>query len=1034
MTFTHLHVRSNYSLLYGANHVDELVAAAGAMGYRSLALTDINNLYGVHAFVAACRREGVKPVIGAEVQGNGERAVVLVKDREGFSNLSTLLTRHLKQRARPLKQRANHPAPKRRENNAGAKCNAYGATSPLASLLQKYGRGTVVLSDSPALLKACAGRVPELYGMLTGLSNAIPNLAGTLGLPLAASGEVAFVTPADRAIHRILRTIARRTVLGTIADNELANLRACLAPPEQMEQRFALWPEALENTAVINRSCRFSSIYNGLVFPRSVPVGGESPADTLIRQARYGVRRRYGGCPPQVEARLEYELDIIIKKGFASYFLVVADIAALATRTCGRGSAAASLVAYSLGITNVDPVRHNLYFERFLNPEREDPPDIDVDFAWDERDAIVERVREKYGDEHCAFVCNHVGFKRRSAFREVARCFGMPETEITRVSRYISRLRHLQGHGTPDARVALPEALDDPWPEIMRIARRITGFPRCLSVHVGGVVITPRPTSCYVPVETAPKGVPIITWEKDGTEESGLVKIDLLCNRSLGVVRDTLANVEQNGVVIDPGSWNPIDDKKTQALLARGDTIGVFYVESPAMRQLQKKTRRGDFEHLVIHSSIIRPAANRYINEYVERLGGKHYEPLHPALGELLSETYGVMCYQEDVSKAAVALAGFSPGEADGLRKILSKKDKRSTVADYRERFSRRARQRGIAEETIAKIWNMMESFSGYSFCKPHSASYAQVSFQSAYLKAHHPAEFMAAVLSNGGGYYSSAAYISEARRLGITVVPPDVNRSQYRYVARNGVIQVGFMAVSGFRDEIAREIEIERARNGHFTTLDDFLRRISVSMAEIESLVDAGALDSLPGAGSRPAQLWSAVIHKRNKNTVDTQGTLFATKTAVPELPSFDGPDELGRLLREYRSLGFLCDRHPLFLVKGSPEARDFIKGHCPIMARKLHYYNGQEVTVVGWPVTRKTIYTARGEVMEFVSFEDESDIYETVLFPSPYRRFSHLVSCHGDEPSAVLVSGRVERDHGAVYLNVNRLDRIPHSSLLLG
>src|SRR5437867_4794217 len=348
-----------------------------------------------------------------------------------------------------------------------------------------------------------------------------------------------------------------------------------------------------------------------------------------------------------------------------------------------------------------------------------------------------------------------------------------------------------------------------PWPEILEAAARLDGFPRHLSVHCGGVVIAPDGVERHVPVERAAKGVRVIQWEKDQAEEAGLVKIDLLGNRSLSVIRDACAAVRAAGGPDLPyGAFDPIDDPRTQELMRDGDTMGVFYVESPAMRQLQQKTRRGDFEHLVIHSSMIRPAANDYIREYVRRLRGGSHTSLHPILDEVLVETHGIMCYQEDVAKVAMRMAGFSTVEADGLRKVLSRKWPGKRLEDYRRQFFEGARSRGVGAEVARRVWDMILSFSGYSFCKPHSASYALVSFQSCFLKAHYPAEFIAAVISNQGGYYSTFAYVSEARRMGLRVLLPDVNESEKEYagVTRapqapggRGGVRVGLRRVRGF-------------------------------------------------------------------------------------------------------------------------------------------------------------------------------------------------------------------------------------------
>ena len=351
-----------------------------------------------------------------------------------------------------------------------------------------------------------------------------------------------------------------------------------------------------------------------------------------------------------------------------------------------------------------------------------------------------------------------------------------------------------------------------------------------------------------MPVERSAKGINIIQWEKDQSETAGLIKIDLLGNRSLAVIRDALAAIRRNtGKAIDYALLNPVDDPATLDLLSRGDTMGVFYVESPAMRQLQQRTGRGDFDHLVIHSSIIRPAANRFIQEYIRRLHGAPYQPLHPRLKELLAETYGILVYQEDVVRVAMALAGFTWGEADGLRKVISKKSPEQ-LADYRQRFVDGCRRRGIADEVVKAVWEMFLSFSGYSFCKPHSASYALVSFKSAYLKAHYPAEFMAAVISNGGGYYSTLAYISEARRMGITVLGPDLNASDWNYRGAGKTIRMGLQQLQNMRKDTLQAIMEERKRNGPFMSLEDFLQRVELTPADGTILVKSGALDSLAG------------------------------------------------------------------------------------------------------------------------------------------------------------------------------------------
>ena len=587
-----------------------------------------------------------------------------------------------------------------------------------------------------------------------------------------------------------------------------------------------------------------------------------------------------------IAERLEYELAIVREKGFAPYFLVVRDIVSRAPRTCGRGSAAASLISYALGITHVDPIRFDLFFERFLNPGRVDPPDIDVDFPWDERDDILEWVFRRYGRRRVAMISNHVTFQARAAVREIAKVYGLTDEEIGRVTKRMPWFTSDVIETTTRHPVFKDLSFPEPWPEILRLAHRIDGFPRGMSVHCGGVVVVPDAMDRYVPVQPAAKGVDVVQWEKDQSEDAGLVKIDLLGNRSLAVIRDACRAVRENGGPdIRFETFRPIDDLPTQDLIRRGDTVGVFYVESPAMRQLQTKCGVGDFEHLVIHSSIIRPAANDYIREYVRRLRGGAWTPLHHLMAELLDETYGLMVYQEDVAKIAIAMAGFDAASADGLRKILSKKNKEERLRDYRERFSRGAAARGVDEATVAKVWDMILSFAGYSFCKPHSASYALVSFKSAYLRAHHPAEFMAAVVSNGGGYYSAFAYVSECRRMGLRVRLPDVNESRREYTGRTfsapeavpitpaadpapaprGEVRVGLMQLKSFPDAGIDAILEARGRGGPFVTFEDFLARCGDALgpAAIKVLIRAGACDSLLAADGtdRAAELHGAAV-----------------------------------------------------------------------------------------------------------------------------------------------------------------------------
>jgi DNA polymerase-3 subunit alpha/error-prone DNA polymerase len=976
-----LGIRSAYSLLYGVRMPEEIAARAASYGADALSITDRDNLYGVHAAIEAAKGAGLRPVVGAELTAGSGSIFTFVRDRAGFARLCELLT------------------DKRRE----------GAFNLIAALRTNSG-GLILASSSFETLASLAGRVPSLYAAISPRSLSALGAARSLGIPTVALDDATLLDSDDSAVHAVLRAIALGKTVGNLADGDRAPSEERLLPLPAFERRLASWPEALLAADEIAAACTFDTVFDGFVFPDYLTSGESSSGKLLRARVIEGATRRYGELSDAIMERIEYELDIIERKGFAPYFLIMDDIVRMASRTCGRGSGAASIVSYALSITNVDPIEHNLYFERFLNMARPDPPDIDVDFAWDERDDLIKRVIERFGTENCARVANHNFFRPRSALRETAKAYGLPEGEISRVERALFELEDGQ---------ALAEPL---WAEILAVARRLEGLPRGLSMHCGGLVITPGPICRHAPIEASAEGYPLLAWEKEGTEAAGLVKIYLLGNRSLAVIRDALENLEEEGIVIDRDLWRPTDDAATVATLARGDSMGVFYIESPAMRQLQKKTGRGDFAHIVIHSSIIRPAANKFISEYVRRLKGGDWEPLHPRLAYILDETYGILCYQEDVSKTAVALAGFDEADADKLRKVIAKKAGEMKLAEYRERFFAGCRTNGVVEETIEQVWEMMLSFDGYSFCKPHSASYAMVSFQSAYLRVHHPAAFMAGVLSNQGGYYRPQAYISEARRMGLRVVGPDANRSRYRYRGEGDAVVVGLMAISRLSRAGVDALVHERERRGNFVDLVDLSRRLRLSRDDVVALVAAGVFDALAPGVPRSVQARSLLGSVGSDGGRSRgQDSLFAPSTsgasalriASPRALSVPAQRPESELREEYAALGFLRDLHPLDLWSREISRLDRVPAH------DLGKHLGRRVRLLGWPVTQKEVYTMEGLPMDFTTFEDETALYETVLFPGAYGRYRTLLL----DQRPLFVDGVVKDDQGALNVEVSAL-----------
>ncbi len=997
-----LTVHSHFSLMHSTIACLELCEQARKLGHATIGLTDINNLYGLWNFLNACREHAIRPIIGAELRTAGQRVFCLVKNKDGYQNLCRLVTdRH----CRP-------------------------DFSPAAVSADRL-QGLILITADTALLTTWREQELDIAAAIvdrpTQAGSSLRNAAHRLGIPATAIADVFFLHKQEYQAHKLLRAIALNTSLSRLPAAKTASPQSYLATAGEYKRRFQVWPEVIRNSHAIAERCSFQGPQFGLVLP---PFNNKTPAeaDALLRRAAFsGAKKRYGDQLPQaVINRLEHELQVIAAMGFSSYFLVVRDIVRPVARTCGRGSGAASLVAYCLRITNVCPIKYNLYFERFLNPGRTDAPDIDIDFAWDERDMVLQSVFEKYGCR-VAMVCNHVTLQPRMAIRETAKVFGLPAYEINRVTKQLSGLRHGPGQGKNDLLSQLKKmeslrghSFEKPWPEILHQAERIIGAPRNLSVHPGGVIITPDPVTDYVPVEYAAKGVPVIQWEKDGAEKAGLIKIDLLGNRSLGVIRDAVAEVRNNATPFNEDRWLPEDDPKTQQMVRTGRTMGCFYIESPAMRLLQKKADRGDFESLVIHSSIIRPAANEFIREYLRRLHGGSWQPLHPLIAETLNETFGIMVYQEDVSRVAVQL-GFSPAEADRLRKIMSKKDKEKQLIDFRDRFFAAAADKGMKQQIAEKIWEMMMSFSGYSFCKPHSASYARVSFQAAYLKAHFPAEFMAAVISNQGGYYSTFAYLSEARRIGLQIQPPDVNGSRISWSGSGQQLRVGLMAVRHLSAHASRRIIQERTKEKYSSMLE-FLQRVCPADDETRALIHAGALDSLAQATDtntdtkslRPGLLYQLAHWRQTRSPAG--GRLFPPRLQVPIFPPQD-PQE--RLRNEYRSLGFLCSIHPILLFD------EYRKELNTVQARDLPKFAGKRkrIRFLGWPIAGKVVGTKSGRPMEFLTFEDETDQVECTFFPETYHRFCRLLHAKGP----LLLEGIVEQDFGASTLTVAQAQPVP-------
>ncbi|MBN1699828.1 MAG: DNA polymerase III subunit alpha [Spirochaetales bacterium] len=988
-----IHLRSNYSLLGGCLSPEEICRYASTKGFPAVGMVDRNNMYGLPRFLAAAGRFGIKPVAGVAVRtGGGDLFTAYIMNRKGFSRIAGIITALLYEESpfRKDERKSSH--------------------DPVADLLEHGWDGLSIVSDNFSLLKRLAGR--ERRGLFVKLTwgrgyIGLLRAARAMSLPVIGINDGVVLDRNDVWFFNLLRAIDLNTTIGRLPEGEKLLSHQRIATTDEMEAFFSAVPEALRNAAVLaDESAAEEIVGKGYVFPRFRDLDENGAFSLLRRLCMAGVGRRYGSIRPDIEKRLNYELSIIRRKHFAAYFLVVHDIVSRCPRTCGRGSSAASIVSYLLGITHIDPLKYNLFFERFLNMGRKDPPDIDVDFPWDERDIVLKYVFDTYRGRS-GMVANHVTFGRRSCIREPAKALGIPEEEI---GRLVSLWREEKRDGLP--------------PYLKKVSERIFGFPHYIGVHCGGVVVTPEPITGYTHLQPSIAGYPVIAWEKEGTEDAGLVKIDLLGNRSLAVLRDTIEFIgERYGRKIEWDRFNPLDNKKARQLIGNGNTTGIFYIESPATRQLLKKMKRGDFEHIVIASSIIRPAANMYIREYVRRLGTGTYTPLHPLIGETLKETLGIMVYQEDVSRVAIDLAGFSVEEADALRKIIAKKDREHRLADFREHFVMGGRARGVSEEVLVTVWNMILSFKGYSFCKPHSASYALVSYKLAYLKAYYPLEFMTSVINNGGGYYSRQTYLNEIRRMGFAVLGPDVTASRYDYSIEdrreNGEVRAALRVGLGQLVELSREFveSIIREREMKpFRGFQDFLRRTHPGLPEMRILIRSGALDRLGEKLSRPAMFWLYF------NTEKSDGFFL-----IPPVPDFIGDYPAGIKLRdEIATLGLIISHHPLAVFRKRIACRLTKKSIFPfISSREIPAFINRQVCIAGLIVTGKEVVTKADETMIFVSFEDPYSMFETVFFPPVFRRFFPLL----EEVGIYLITGKVEEDQGAISINVDAIEKLSRS-----
>ncbi|UCE17818.1 MAG: DNA polymerase III subunit alpha [Gemmatimonadota bacterium] len=1023
MSFTHLHCHSNFSLLDGAASIDRLIEAAQRFKMQALAITDHNALYAGVEFYRAAMGQGIKPILGAEViVAGGGHLVLLARDWEGYGNLCRIITEaHL---------------------NGGGK---EPAAPPGA--LARYARGLVCLSgcrrgEIPNLLlrgetekaEEIAARYSDIFGpgnffielqwtaelSQRRLLRRLVRLAGRRRLPLVATNNVHFLKPEDYLVHRTLASIRTLKTLSDAVPGEVADKAFFLKSEAEMEAVLGEIPEALANTVKIAGRCELNLPSGEPIFPGCDVPPGEQASSYLRRLASKGLAERYRTVTGDLTERLDYELKIIHRMGFTEYFLIVWDIVRFARSktipAVGRGSAACSLVAYALGITDADPMRYNLSFERFLNPFRSDPPDIDLDLCWRGRDEVLAYVYEKYGRDRVAMICTYATLRLRSAFREVAKVFGLPPSEINTLAK---RLPSFGVSKLDDAMGRIPECRDipidqEPYRIIFRISEKITGFPRHLGIHCGGIVIGREPLPTWVPLERATKGIVVTQYDMRAIEALGLVKIDLLGQRALTIVADTVRMVEENyGRRVDVDRL-PEGEEKTAALIRQGFTMGCFQIESPGMRNLLQQIEAETPEDVIVALSLIRPgpAEAGMKEQFVRyRRGLERVSYLHPKMEEILGDTYGIMLYQEDILKVASGVAGLSLAEADGLRRAVTKRRSPEEMAKHRKGFMVGARRSGIPQAVSESIWLRMANFSAYSFCKAHAATYGRIAYRCCYLKAHYPAEFLAAVLTNRAGYYPASAYVEEARRWGVAILAPDVNRSREEYTARENILQIGLMRVKDLTARSLRSILRQRA-HAPFGALDDFCRRVDIGRSEVENLIKCGSMDGF--GRTRPELLWElslifeGILEEKKKAAEATLFSVpetFRMPTTVPKIPDYPDSQKVS-MEQDILSLAVTC--HPLALYRQTLGKEGILP------STDLPAYADRRVKVAGRLITSRRARTAGGKLMKFLTLEDVHGTFEVVLFPDAYQRHGARLFSEGP----FLIRGTVRCQNGSAVL----------------
>ncbi len=970
----YLNTHSYYSLRYGTLELEKLVEQALENGVRAMALTDINNTMGMLDFVKMCLENGIYPIAGIEFR-NGDNYLYtgLARNNNGFQAMNEFLSLY-NEKKEDLPVRAPR----------------------LDNVWFVYS-----WQNKPDRL-----RENELVGIRTGdINKLLSSPLRNVQHKMVVWHPVSFARKEDFEIHRHLRAIEHNTLLSKLEPVNLASEQEVMVPMDLLLIAYEDYPGIIRNTENLIADCHISFDYTTIKNKQCFSASRYDDKVFLEKLAMEGMEYRYGRRNKEALKRVKHELEIIDRLGFSSYFLITWDMIRYSMSRgyyhVGRGSGANSVVAYCLKITNVDPIELDLYFERFINPKRTSPPDFDIDYSWKERDDVLDYVFKRYGKKHTALIGTISTFRGRSIFRELSKVYGLPKEEIDRL---VDEPSH-------------PLNQNQITEQIFLIGSMIADFPNMRSIHAGGVLISEEPITIYTALDMPPKGLPTTQWDMYVAEEIGFEKLDILSQRGIGHIREAVEIIAMNrGIDVDA---HKVSDFKTDPQVLRqledGETNGCFYIESPAMRGLLKKLRCNNYISLVAASSIIRPGVARsgMMKEYIKRFHKPDgFEYLHPVMKEQLQETYGVMVYQEDVIKVCHHFAGLDLADADVLRRAMSGKFRsKKEFERIAQRFHDNCRERAYPDEVTNEVWRQISSFAGYSFSKAHSASYAVESFQSLYLKAHYPQEFMVAVINNFGGFYRSWVYVNEAKRCGANILLPCINNSEQFTCIRGNDIYLGFVHVQNMEEKLVHSILEERECMGAYSDLEDFMRRVSIGKEQVVILI---RIDALRFTGKIKKQLlWEAHMLLGEQKKTEPGKRLFETKPKKFVLPDLE-QSSLEDAYDEIELLGFPVTMSRFDLLKSS------FRGE--ILAKDLMKNLGRKVRMVGDLVSLKNVITIKKEWMHFGAFVDaEGEFFDVVNFPDTLRKYPY--KGYG----VYLVMGKVVEEFGFPSIEVEKMARLP-------